>query len=268
VTDLAPPRAGLVLDLGLERGPDGRTRIARRRVAWPWSLPRGFRLGDPVGGPAGCLTILPQAAGAALLPGDAWEQRVTLGPGAAARIVGAGSMLAHGPGPSRSRWRVTVGPGAWFALAPDPVVLFEGAAPDFAVEVEAAEGAFVAIVDGACRADAAARPGGLRSRLTVRRPCGAVLFEDAQAAQADAFERLARLPGAPAAFGSLTIVGAAPLPAGALAFPDAPGVYAACGPLRGGVGITARVAAPDGGTLARVLRRLAAQAMPGFSDRL
>jgi urease accessory protein len=254
-----PRAAGPVLDLALERGADGATRIARRRVAWPWSLPRGFALG----GPPGCLTLIPQASGAALMPGDVWEQRLSLGPGAAARVISAGAVAVHGPGRAETLWRLTLGAGAWLAMLPDPAVLFEGAALSQTIEVEMGEGAVLILADGICLRSPGTRPLGWSARLSVTGPSGPVIDERQQAG-AESFPRLARLPAAPMAFGSLTAIGATPAGPGPL---DLPGVYAAAGVLRGGAGMTARLAAPDGGTLAAALRRLAGTWAPGFEPR-
>lgn len=258
-----PRAAGPVLDLFLERGADGLTRIARRRVAWPWSLPRGFRLGDPAGGPGGCLTLIPQAAGAALMPGDAWEQRLTLGPGACARLITAGSTSVHGPGRAETIWRLSLGPGAWLGLLPDPSVLFDGAGLVQTIEADLAEGAVLALADGVCLRAANTRPAGVTARLTVQGPRGRVI-EERQTAGPESFARLARLPGRPTAFGALTLVGARPAEAGPL---DLPGIYAAAGDLRHTAGITARMAAPDGGALTRALHTLTARWLPGFERR-
>ncbi|MFN3260742.1 MAG: urease accessory protein UreD [Pikeienuella sp.] len=255
------PRAGgPVLDLLLERGPGGVTRIARRRVAWPWSLPRGYALG----GPEGCLTLVPQAAGAALMPGDIWEQRLTLGPGAAARLVTAGATAVHGPGGAETIWRLSLAPGAWLAMLPDPAVLFEGAALRQTVEADLGPGAVLILADGVCLRAPDVRPLGWTSRLVVTGPEGTILTER-QEAGPESFPRLARLPDAPAAFGSLTAFGAFPAEPGPL---DLPGCYAAAGLLRGGAGMTARIAAPSGGALSSALRRLAAAWAPRFEPRL
>ncbi|MEM9198445.1 MAG: urease accessory protein UreD [Pseudomonadota bacterium] len=258
-----PRAAGPVFDLALERGSDGLTRIARRRVAWPWSLPRGFRLGDPVGGPNGCLSLIPQAAGAALMPGDVWEQRLTLGPGACARLITAGSTSVHGPGQAETVWRLSIGPGAWLALLPDPSVLFDGASLVQTIEVELAEGAVLALADGICLRAADTRPAGVATRLSVQGPKGRIL-EERQIAGPESFVRLAGMPGRPAAFGALTLIGAHPAEAGPL---DLPGAYAAAGSLRNGAGITARIAAADGGALTRALHSVTAKWLPGFERR-
>ncbi|MEM9048223.1 MAG: urease accessory protein UreD [Pseudomonadota bacterium] len=258
-----PRAAGPVLDLQLQRGADGLTRIARRRVAWPWSLPRGFRLGDPVGGPNGCLTLIPQAAGAALMPGDTWEQRLALGPGACARLITAGATAVHGSGWAETRWHLALGPGAWLALLPDPAVLFAGAGLIQTIEVEMAEAAVLVLADGICLRETHTAPAGVRTQLTVNGPDGLV-FQDRQRAGAESFARLARLPGKPTAFASLTMIGARPGRTGPLDLPD---VYVSAGVLRGGQGIAARIAARDGGTLTRALHALVAAWVPGFAAR-
>lgn len=263
----APAREARVLDLALARGPDGLTRIVRRRVAWPWSLARGFRLGDPAGGPGGCLTLVPQAAGAALIAGDRWEQALSLGPGAAARLRTAGATLVQGEGAARSLWRLSVGPGAWLGFLPDPAVLCTGALLVQEIRAEVAPDAALVLADGFCLRSPGERPEGWQSLLSLARPGEAPFLAERQAAGCAAFDRLARLPGAPRAFGSLTFVGLRPLPEGPVEVPGLPGLYAAAGGLRGGAGVSVRLAAPDGGTLAQALAALLARLVPGFPDR-
>lgn len=263
----APAGEARVLDLALARGPDGLTRIVRRRVAWPWSLARGFRLGDPAGGPGGCLTLVPQAAGAALIAGDRREQALALGPGASARLRTAGATLVQGDGEARSLWCLSVGPGAWLGFLPDPAVLCTGALLVQEIRAEVTPGGVIVLADVLCPRSPGERPEGWRSLLTLARPGAVPFLAERQAAGPATFDRLARLPGAPRAFGSLTFVGHHPLPEGPVEVPGLPGLYAPTGVLRGGAGVSVRLAAPDRGTLARALAALLARLVPGFADR-
>lgn len=248
------PASPPALDLVAAPGPDNRTRIVRRRVAYPWSLGRAFapsRPGEP-------LLVLPQEAAAGLLAGDRVEQRLTLERDASVRLAFAGAtlVLADAPGrrrPARSLWRHALGPGARLVAAAEPHALLPGAELDLATEIALDPSATYIGFEGICLAEG---PGGCawRSELTVRRPDGPPLLIDRQAARDEDLRRAARLPGAPAAFGTLLALAppgaaarlAAALPPGAI---DLPGAYAAAAPLRGGAGLAVRIAAPAGGAL-------------------
>lgn len=197
------PASPPALDLVAAPGPDNRTRIVRRRVAYPWSLGRAFapsRPGEP-------LLVLPQEAAAGLLAGDRVEQRLTLERDASVRLAFAGAtlVLADAPGrrrPARSLWRHALGPGARLVAAAEPHALLPGAELDLATEIALDPSATYIGFEGICLAEG---PGGCawRSELTVRRPDGPPLLIDRQAARDEDLRRAARLPGAPAAFGTL-----------------------------------------------------------------
>jgi len=253
----APEPPQLDLELGLGR--DGGTAILRRHVAWPWSLPRGFRLA----GAAGPLTVLPQAAAAALLPGDHWRHRIVLGPGARLHLVTAGATVVHSeparpaPRPSRAEWVLSVAAGAALSHVPDPMVLSPGARVTQTLQAEVAEDGVLLLFDGLCRRDPAAPVlgGHWASLIEIRRPSGAVVLRDRQRAEETALADLHALPiGAAAAFGTALIV-AAPAQLEALAPMLAPGpwehqgVWGAADSLRHGQGIVLRLAARSGGAL-------------------
>ena len=233
------------LDIAVRREGCGPSRLERRRVAHPWSLGRGYPAADP----AGPLTVIPQVAGAGLLSGDAVAQRVEVGAGAALRLVSAGAMLVHGGGRvARSRWDWRLEPGARAVQAAEPHVLMPGAALELVTEVVLAPSGLYLGFEGVCRPGC--DPADWSAQTRALRPHGEVLFADRQAADPDDFARLARLPGAPAAFGSLLLLGPkevhAALPEGPL---DLPGAWGAVAPLRAGAGRMARIACADGGAL-------------------
>ncbi|WP_118132938.1 urease accessory protein UreD [Oceanicella sp. SM1341] len=257
----APEAAGpCQLDLGFAPGADGRTRIERRRVSWPWSLPRGFRLGEA----PGLLTVLPQAAAAALLPGDCWESRLEARPGAAVRIISAGATLVHAGGATpRAGWDIAVGPGARLELVPEPWVLTSGARVAQRLDATVAAEGLLLLFDGFCRQFPAAEAAGgaWRSTTVLRRPCGAVILRETQAVAEAGLRALARMRGGAGAFGAFTVIGPeARLARVRAAFPPGPvevgGAYAASAELRGGAGLGLRLVARDGGALVAAKARL------------
>lgn len=230
-------------DLRVGRGRDGGTAILSRHVAWPWSLPRGFRLS----GRDGPLTVLPQAAGAALLPGDHWRHRIALEDGHL-QLVTAGAGLAHSGGPAQVDWQVRVAAGR-LAMLPDPWVLSPGAQMFQRQEIGLGPGADLAVMDGFCL-----RGGGAawRSETVIRRE-GRLLLRDDQRADPDQLARIADLPGGMRAFGQILLVTDRARPGIGPGPWQADGVWGAASVLRGDAGILVRLAAVSGGALSAAL---------------
>ncbi|WP_245155788.1 urease accessory protein UreD [Paracoccus ravus] len=229
-------------------GPDGGTAILGRHVEWPWPLPRGFRLA----GREGPLTILPQAAGAALLPGDHWRHRLVHEAGQL-HLVTAGAGLAHGGGPARVDWQVTVG-GGTLAMLPDPWVLSPGADMAQRQEFDHGADAALALIDGFCLRDG---PADWRSQTQIRR-AGRVILRDCQRADRAQLARIAELPGAMRAFGQVIVVAEPARLAGLGIVPGTQGgdgLWSAAAALRENAGVIVRIAAISGGVLAAALDR-------------
>ncbi|MEI4472086.1 urease accessory protein UreD [Frigidibacter sp. MR17.24] len=251
--------------------PDGGTGILERHVEWPWSFPRGYRRE----GRTGPLTVLPQTAGAALLPGDDWGHALRLEPGARVRLVSAGAMLVHATPraqpdapPGAVRWRIEVGAGAELQFVPDPYVLSPGARIRQTLDLTVREGASAVVFDGFCRrgpgdgSTAEDTGGWWSSCLTLRDAAGRVVLTDSQRADEGQLAALRRMPGRPAAFGSVVLVGPAAQrarwaglwPEGAVAMAQC---HAASGALRGGAGQVLRIAAESGGALDQAFATIA-----------
>jgi urease accessory protein len=247
------PGAAPALDVAIALGPDGRSRLARRRARWPISLGRAYPGG--VGEPA---TLIPQAAGAGLLAGDVLRQRVEVGAGAGLRLVAAGATPVLAPGAGRegaavSETEVRLGEGALLVLAAEPHVLLPGARLTLSLHAVLPESATLLIFDGICGTEGP--PGPWRAETVLTRPGGPVLLEDRQAAGAEALAAAARLPGGWSACGTVLALApperraalAAALPEGPATL--APGALAAAAALRGGIGVGLRIVARDGGAL-------------------
>ncbi len=248
------------LDVAVAIGPDGRSRLARRRARWPVSLGR-----DYPGAPGEPAVLIPQSAGAGLLAGDALRHRIEVGAGAGLRLVAAGATPVLGPGTTSSpttalsETSAQLGEGALLVLAAEPHVLLPGARLALALHAVLPESATLLAFDGVCGSDGP--PGPWRAETVLTRPDGETLFEDRQAAGTTALSAAARLPGRWGAYG--TVIALAP-PAGRAALGEAlpegavdlaPGAWAAAATLRGGVGVGVRIAARDGGALRAAARR-------------
>lgn len=255
----APPQ--LSLEIGIDAG--GRSRIARRRVSWPWSLPRGYHLH----GAQGPLTVLPQAAGAGLLPGDVWRHDIRVDRHARLRLIEAGATAVHRAKaqPGRLRWRLSAGAGATLALFAQPFVMMEGARLHQRMRLNLHPHAVVVLADGFCLRGGAADPGlDWRSELDVRLEDGTPLLRDAQAVTGAELARLAQVHDTARAFGAVTLLAPRPtlellrqdLPDGAFDGGDA---YGAVGPLRREAGLALRLACRDGGGLTRAMAEIQAR---------
>lgn len=246
-----------VLDIAVRPGGDGASRLVRRRVSYPWSLGRGYPR-------RGSITIVPQAAGAGLLAGDDFRQRIDVEQGAALRVAPAGATLVHGAMPartSRSSWEYVVEAGARASIAQEPYVLMEDAdlaiRQDLVVDAEAVMIATEAVV---------LAPGTARARwqleTRVHRPDGTPLVVDRQVATAGGLDRVACLPGGYTAFATVLVLAPPSCLTGLEGEINdrlagaASGVWGACAPLRAGAGLGVRIAARDGGRARDISRDL------------
>lgn len=262
----APPAAEAA-QLSLTIGVDttARSRITRRRVSWPWSLPRGYHLH----GAQGPLTVLPQAAGAGLLPGDRWRHEIAVERHARLRLVEAGSTAVHRAKagkaePGAVHWRLSAGSGAELALFSQPYVMMERARLHQQMRLSLHPHAVVVIADGFClRAGEADGALDWRSELVVEQEDGTPLLRDAQSVTGAELARLAQVHEAAHAFGAVTLLAPRPtlellrqdLPEGAFGCEG----YAAVGPLRREVGLALRLACRNGGALTRALAEVQAR---------
>lgn len=253
--------AQLSLDIGIDA--TGCSRIARRRVSWPWSLPRGYRLH----GAQGPLTVLPQAAGAGLLPDDIWRHEIRVERHARLRLVEAGSTAVHTArtGPGSVCWQLGIGSGAVLALFSQPFVMMEGARLHQRMHLVLHPHAIAVLADGFCLRAAQADAGQeWRSDLTVAQEDGTPLLRDAQSVTGAELARLGQVQGNARAFGAISLLAPQPtldllrqeLPEGAFGCEAG---YAAMGPLRGKVGLSLRLACRDGGALTRTMAEVQAR---------
>lgn len=250
------------LDLEIELGADGRSRLAARQVSFPWSLGRGYPgpPGDPV-------KLIPQVAGAGLLAGDHVTQRIKVARDAALHLVSAGAMLTYGtPGaaPSISDWQIDLDDGASAFLVSEPYVLLNDAALTLNQSITVAANATLIGCEGIVLAQPSNRSR-WQTETIVRRPDGSIVFIDRQLAGTDALSRQSELARAWSAFGTVMV----------LAPPDkisiqaivqhaeslASDVWIAVSITRDNSGICARIAAKNGQHLRDVMHSVVAAAI-------
>lgn len=251
--DVGEERPQVSLTCGI--APDGGTAILDRHVEWPWSLPRGYRRA----GLHGPLTILPQCAGAALLPGDHWRHAVTVRRSASVDMIGAGALMIHADvrrgRACRSDWSFSAEESATVRHLADPNVLMSGAKMHQRITITLAPGAKAMLFDGFCRREPRAEAAGgyWDSDLLIEDTSGKTILRERQHVTEAEILALAALRGGRTAFGTVTFIGLKPFAEGPL---DLPGCYAAAGAARGDAGQVLRIAAETGGALDRAFRQI------------
>ena len=249
-----------VLDIIVTRGADGRSRLVRKRVSYPWSLGRGY----PSSGDSRAVTIIPQAAGAGLLAGDRFRQHITVAPGASLRVAPAGATLVHGalpPRTSRSCWSYVLQASAAASVVTEPYVLMEDAdlalRQNLVVDADAVlvTTETVVLAPGVSRAS-------WRLETSVLRTDGTPIFDDIQVAATGGLRRIRRLPGTFDAFTTVLVFA----PPACLKGLDrelvnridraGSALWGACAHLRAAAGLGIRLAGHDGGQVRDMAREL------------
>ncbi|HTW69567.1 MAG TPA: urease accessory protein UreD [Acetobacteraceae bacterium] len=238
----------------------GRTILLRQHVPYPFHVTRPFHL--DVARPD-LATLYLQSVSGGVYGGDDLSLALELGAGAAAHVTTQAATIVHDCRGQAAQMtlRARLAQGAFLALTPDPLVLFPGA--DIATETDLLlhEGGRAVLLESASLHDPlqAGRPfARFHASLTVRDAAGRVRLSDRGGIDGAALDGPAVL-GAHRAWASLLVIG----PADSLPDPgllqqqaEAAGCLCGAGAAPGGIGLAARLAGPDGGTLGRCLDRL------------
>lgn len=259
--DVAGPDAlQRVLNISAVPGADGRSRLVRHRVSFPWSLGRGY---PSALGPHR-LTVIPQMAGAGLMAGDRFNHRISVMADAELEITAAGATLVHGRSvrdSAVSDWRLDVQDNAALLIAPEPHVLMSGADLLFRQNISVgADGIFlgadmIAIAPGV-------RDASFRAETNIKRPDGTSVFADVQSADEPLLGHLVALPGGCTCFATILIVAAPHLLGNVTAVVDqavralSRNVFGQFADLRGGAGIGLRITGNDAGAVRTAVREL------------
>lgn len=234
----------------------GRTTLRRQRVGYPLHVTRGFYL-DRMR--PDLLTLYLQSASGGLYAGDRLQLDISVADGAAFHLTTQASTVVHEGCDvgSRQRQAISVGAGAFCAIASDPYVLFPGADLRLETVATVAEDAVLFVADGFAIHDP--RQSGrpfvqFASRQSIRRPDGRLLVQD--------FGRISGYAWTGGSLGAMTAAATAliiaplsQLPAAGLIeeAADRSGCLAGASAAPNEAGQAIRVLAPDGGTLARGL---------------
>ncbi len=259
------PPARASLDLSIERGANGASRLIRHRVSYPWSLGRGYPNGDD-----GSVMILPQVAGAGLLAGDWIDQRIRVGMHASLNLASAGATLVHGRHGAQeatSRWTYDLAEGAQVVAAIAPNALLDNAQIRQENFVTIHPTATLVLVDGFVDAstDQSVEWSGT---TTVRRPNGDTMMIDRQVAGNTLLSRHSRFPRRWTAFASLLVLVPAEKCSDLLGLvrnpspPANPSEWVGVSKLRQSCGIGLRYATQDGASLRLAITRTLSQLKP------
>jgi urease accessory protein len=236
----------------------GRTTLRRQHVGYPLHITRGFYLDKTR---PDLLTLYLQSASGGLYAGDRLGLEVTVEAGAAVNITTQASTVVHdgrGTG-SIQRHSVTVGAGAFCAMVSDPYILFPGARLSLNATASVAEDGMLILADGFAVHDPHDRRRSFARYATstwIRRPDGQLLVSDRGGLDGDEMAMGACVLGGMNAAATVFILA----PPDRL--PDLAELEAAadrCGCLGGAsaapnrAGVVMRLAAPDGGALARCI---------------
>ena len=123
-----------------------RTTLARQFVSYPFHLTRPFRLDPAI---PSLLTLYQQSSSGGLYRGERLSCRFGVGAGAAVHVTTQAATIVHDcqGRPARQSTTIAAESGAFLAYAPDPLVLFPGAAFESGVEARLAGDAVVFLCD-------------------------------------------------------------------------------------------------------------------------
>jgi urease accessory protein len=228
--------------------------LASQNVPYPFHVTRVFYL-DPRR--PDLATLYLQSASGGLYRGDRLAIDVHVASGAAAHLTTQSATIVHnsrGCGVTQVT-HVTIEPGGFLALTPDPLVLFPGSAISLTTEIVLGIDAAVIITDGFASHDPRGE-GRSFERYSVstilRGQRRDVLIADRGAVEGKALSGTAGPLGPYRAAGTLMVICRRPdrLDVGALEKSlDAIGCLSGIGELPNGVGLGGRILAPEGGTL-------------------
>jgi urease accessory protein len=234
----------------------GRTTLRRQHVGYPFHVTRGFYLDRTR---PDLLTLYLQSASGGLYAGDRLKLNVAVGAEAAFHLTTQASTVVHERREAGAilQQSITVGAGAFCAIASDPYVLFPGAELRLDTMATVAEDAALFMADGFAVHDprGSGRPFAcFSSRQRVMRPDGSILLLDRGSIRGD--------DARDGALGDMTAAAMVVLIAPPDKLPDLENFRETvdrCGCLSGAsaapnkAGLVMRILAPDGGALARGL---------------
>lgn len=234
----------------------GRTCLLRQHVPYPFHVTRPFHL-DP--GRPDLATLYLQSASGGVYSGERLGLSVAMGEGAAAFVTTQSATIVHDcrGRPAAVDVRLSLARGSLLAYAPDPLVLFPGAAVRATLEVTLGAGAVAVCQDGfACHdPDGSGAPfDHVQTETVVRSPDGSPRMTDRGLVAGATLGTAASPLGPCHAGGSVLLLGRLLEDGKALQSRiDRLGCMSGISALPNGAGTGIRLLAPDGGRLSLAL---------------
>lgn len=252
------PQARLIF----QRGPDGRSYIARQQVGYPFHLGRQLCLPDDVPQMA---AVYLQSCSGGVFAGEQLHLHISAGPGSLAHVASGAATVAHSmrEAPAQQRISLDVERDAWLEYLPMATILFPQSRLHNRVDVTLHSGGRLLLCDAFCSHDPGAQGGVFgeyRSDVRVQTPVGQVLVADRLRVEGEQWR--AGLPGVSGpyrAWGSLMLIGEG-LPVAELisalrtCTAATPGAYLGVSALPNDAGVGLRVLAEDAVALREALR--------------
>lgn len=234
----------------------GRTGLRRQHVPYPFHVTRPFHL-DP--GRPDLATLYLQSASGGVYSGERLGLSVAMAKDAAAFVTTQSATIVHDcrGKPAALGVQLSLARGSLLAYAPDPLVLFPGAAVHTTLRVALGPGAMAVCQDGFACHD----PGGqgapfdhIRTETVIHGPDGALCLTDRGLVAGAMLGAVASPLGPYRAAGSVLLLGRLLEDGRALqARIDLLGCASGVSALPNGAGTGIRLLAPDGGRLSLAL---------------
>ena len=234
----------------------GHTTLLRQHVPYPFHVTRPFHV-DPER--PNLATLYLQSASGGIYTGERLALTITTGRGAAAAVTTQSATIVHDcrGHPATQAVRLALGQDSVLVYAPDPVVLFPGAALRTILDVTLAPGAVAMCQDGFACHDPAGRGNAfdhIASETIVRTPDGRQHMTDRGLVLGATLGNTCSPLGPYHAAGGMALLGMV-LPHGKALQDriDALGCLSGVSALPNGIGTGIRLLATDGGALSRGL---------------
>ncbi len=248
-----------VFNIEIKKNNHNKFKLVKKKVTFPWSLGRGYEQRSGMN----CIRILPQVAGAGLMSGDNFFQRVYLGKDARVRMEDSGSMivLSGEKGPAATHWEYTVNEGGILILDSEPYCLLDNARCEFYNTFYLSESATVIALDGFCHSkNLVEKFGYYKNETKVRSLDGKLILMDRQKALAGSLHRLSKyVEKGSGAVGTINIFAVEKVSANLIAVVDDLDIPHARTAFNGISGFSVRLLAPSGGQLRNVTKHVLGQ---------
>ena len=248
-----------VFNIEIKKNNCNKFKLIKKKVTFPWSLGRGYEQRSGLN----CIRILPQVAGAGLMSGDNFFQRVYLGKDARARIEDSGSMivLSGQKGPAATHWEYTVDEGGILILDSEPYCLLENARCEVYNTFYLSDSATVIALDGFCHSkNLVEKFGCYKNETKIMSLDGNLILIDRQKAMADSLNRLSKyVKKGSGAVGTINIFAMEKVSKNLIAVVEDLGIPHARSSFNGISGYSIRLLAPSGGQLRNVTKNVLKQ---------